>query len=70
MPACLRDVRAFVVFFGRLYSRTAVNYCTTRKKLLAMVEALRQSRPYVLGRHFASGPITWLCSGFRVPPTW
>ena len=41
-----------VAYFSRLYFRTEVNYCTTRKELLAVVEALRQFRPYVLGRHF------------------
>ena len=40
------------VYFSGLYSRTDVNYCTTRKEWLAMVEALRQLRPFVLGRHF------------------
>ena len=39
-------------YFSRLYFRTKVNYCTTRKELLAVVEALRQFRPYVLGPHF------------------
>ena len=41
-----------VAYFSRLYFRTEVNYCTTRKELLAVVESLRQFRPYVLGRHF------------------
>ena len=41
-----------VVCFSRLYSRTEVNYCTTRKELLAVVEGLRQFRSYVLERHF------------------
>ena len=41
-----------VVYFSRLYSRTEVNYCTTRKELLAVMEVPRQFIPYVLGRHF------------------
>ena len=41
-----------VAYFSRLYSRTKVNYCTTRKELLAVGEDLRHFRPYVLGRHF------------------
>ena len=41
-----------MVYFSRLYSRTEMNYCITRKELLAVVEALRQFRPYVLGRYF------------------
>ena len=40
------------MYFSSLYSRTEVNYCTNRKGLLAVVEALRQLGPYVLGRHF------------------
>ena len=31
-----------VAYFSCLYSRTETNYCTTRKELLAVVEALRQ----------------------------
>ena len=41
-----------LVYFNRLYSLTETNYCTTRKELLAMVEAVRQFSPYVLVRHF------------------
>ena len=41
-----------VAYFSRLYSRTEINYCTTRKELVAVVEALWQFRPYVLGHHF------------------
>ena len=41
-----------VAYFSRLYFRTEDNYCTTGKELLAVVEALRQFRPFVLGRHF------------------
>ena len=41
-----------VVHFSRLYFRTEVNYCTTRKELLAVVEALQQFKSYILGRHF------------------
>ena len=41
-----------MVYFSGLYSSTEVNYCTTRKGLLAVVEALQQFRPYALERHF------------------
>ena len=41
-----------VVYFSRLDSRMEVNYYTTRKELQAVVEAMRQFRPYVLGHHF------------------
>ena len=41
-----------VAYYSRLYSQAKGNYCTTRKELLAVVEALRQSRPYIMGRHF------------------
>ena len=41
-----------VAYYSRLYSQVEGNYCTTRKELLAVVEALRQFRPYILGRHF------------------
>ena len=41
-----------VVYFSRLFSRTEVNYCTTRKELLAVVEGFQRFWPNVLGSHF------------------
>ena len=40
-----------VAYYSRLYAQSEVNYCTTPKELLAVVEGLRQFRSYVLGRH-------------------
>ena len=39
-----------IAHYSRLYAHTEINYCTSRKELLAVVEGLRQFRPYVLGR--------------------
>ena len=44
-------IEKVVAYYSRLYTQSEVNYCTTRKELLAVVEGLRQFRPYVLGRH-------------------
>ena len=40
-----------IAYYSRLYAPTKVNYCTSRKELLAVVEGLRQFRAYVLRRH-------------------
>ena len=45
-------VKKPVAYYSRLYSQAELNYCTTRKELSAVLEALRQFRPYILGRHF------------------
>ena len=42
-----------VAYFSHLHTRTDVNYCTTRKELLAVVKALQQYRPYVFGEPFS-----------------
>jgi len=41
-----------IEFASRRFSRTEENFCVTRREILALVFALRQFRPYVLGRHF------------------
>ena len=44
-------VERIIAYYNMLYAQAEINYCTTRKELLAVVEGLRQFRPYVLGRH-------------------
>ena len=40
-----------ISYYSRLYAQADVNYCTTRKDLLAVVKGLQQLRPHVLRRH-------------------
>ena len=40
-----------VAYYSRLYAQSEVIYYTTRNELLAVVEGLKQFRPYVLERH-------------------
>ena len=53
-----------VAYFSRALSRPEKNYCVTRRELLAVVLALRQFRPYLLGRRFLlrtdHASLTWL----------
>ena len=39
-----------IAYYSRLYAQTEINYCTSRKELLAVVEGLRQFGPYVLSQ--------------------
>ena len=41
-----------IAYYSKLYSRSESNYCTSRKELMAVIEALKQFRPYILGRRF------------------
>jgi len=41
-----------VAYASRKLSRQEVNYCATRKELLAVVHFLKYFRHYLLGRHF------------------
>ena len=54
-----------IAYFSRLYFRTEVNYCTTRKALLAVVEAFSSLGPTSRGVTFVSGPIMRVCDGSR-----
>ena len=53
------------------FNAAARNYCTTRRELLAMVEAMEAFRAYLWGRHFTlrtdHASLSWLC-GFKNPP--
>ena len=40
-----------IAYYSRLYAQTEINYCTSRKELLVVVEGLRKFPPYVLGRN-------------------
>ena len=46
------DEERVIAYYSKLYSRIETTYYTSRKELLAVVEALRQFRPYILGRRF------------------
>ena len=46
------DEERVIAYYSKLYSRSESNYCTSRKELMAVVEALKQFRPYILGRWF------------------
>ena len=41
-----------IAYFSQRHAATEMNYCTTRKELLAVVKALRKFRVYLLGRPF------------------
>ena len=53
-----------IAYAGRVLSKREINYCVTRKELLAVVYSLRHFRQYLLGRHFKihthHAPLTWL----------
>jgi transposase InsO family protein len=53
-----------IAYGGRSLSRAEINYCITRKELLAMVYFMRYYRQYLLGRKFTvrtdHSAITWL----------
>jgi len=53
-----------IAYAGRILTKREVNYCITRKELLAVVYALKHFKQYLLGRHFKvrtdHAPLTWL----------
>ena len=60
-----------IAYYSRLYAQTEVNYCTSRKELLAVVKVLRQFRPYVLSRMSERGPSLQPCriyAGVQIGP--
>ena len=53
-----------IAYAGRILSRNEVNYCITRKELLAIVHFTRHFRQYLLGRQFVvrtdHAALSWL----------
>ena len=53
-----------IAYASRILDKREVNYCITRKELLAIVYSLKHFRQYLLGRHFKvrtdHAPLTWL----------
>ena len=43
-------VKSVIAYYSGLHAQVEINYCTTRKELLVVLEGLRQFRPYMLGR--------------------
>lgn len=41
-----------IAFFSRVFSKTERNYCVTRRELLAIIDAIKFFRHYLLGRKF------------------
>lgn len=49
----VQDGKERVIAYGsRCLQKPELNYCTTRKELLALITFVRRYRPYLLGRHF------------------
>ncbi|XP_029938440.1 uncharacterized protein LOC115381302 [Salarias fasciatus] len=64
------EAKKVVAYFSRVLSWSKRNYCVMRRELLAVVLALRQFWPYLLGRRFLlctdHASLTWLLS-FKNP---
>jgi hypothetical protein len=58
------DNEKVIAYAGRTLKQNEINYCITRKELLAVVVFLKQFRQYLLGRHFVvrtdHSALTWL----------
>jgi len=54
MRYCLkfREEEKIIAYFSRVLNKAERNYCVTRRELLAMVESIKSSRHYLLGRRF------------------
>jgi len=57
-------VERVISYAGKTLSKREINYCITRKELLAVVYVLKHFKQYLLGRHFKvrtdHAPLTWL----------
>jgi transposase InsO family protein len=54
-----------IAYFSKTFSPAELNYCTTRKELLAVIKAIKHFRPYLYGRKFTlrtdHASLIWLC---------
>ncbi|GFT20141.1 retrovirus-related Pol polyprotein from transposon 17.6 [Trichonephila clavipes] len=59
-----------IAYFSKCLSRPEINYCVTRKELLAIVKAVEHFHPYLYGRKFLlqtdHASLTWL-QNFKNP---
>lgn len=59
-----------IEYYSKTFNRAELNYCVTRKELLAVVRAVKHFQPYLLGRHFVlrtdHASLRWLMN-FREP---
>ena len=57
-------IEKVIAYAGRSLDKREVNYCITRKELLAIVYSLRYFKQYLMGRRFKirtdHAPLTWL----------
>jgi len=57
-------VERVIAYASRTLDKREVNYCITRKELLAIVYSLKYFKQYLMGRHFKirtdHAPLTWL----------
>jgi len=57
-------VEKVIAYASRTLDKREMNYCITRKELLAIVHSLKFFKQYLLGRHFKvrtdHAPLTWL----------
>ncbi|GFY06447.1 retrovirus-related Pol polyprotein from transposon 412 [Trichonephila clavipes] len=53
-----------IVYFSKRLSKPEINYCVTRKELLAIVKAMEHFHPYIYGRRFLlrtdHASLTWI----------
>ena len=57
-------IERVIAYASRTLDKREVNYCITRKELLAIVYSLKYFKQYLMGRHFKirtdHAPLTWL----------
>jgi len=57
-------VERVIAYVSRTLDKREINYCITRKELLAIVYSLKYFKQYLMGRHFKirtdHAPLTWL----------
>lgn len=46
------DKECVIEYYSKTFNRAEINYCVTRKELLAVVRAVKHFQPYLLGRPF------------------
>ena len=66
----VQDGEKVLAYFSRSLDPAEINYCVTRKELLAAVKAIRHFHPYLLGKPFIlrtdHAALCWLIN-FRSP---
>ena len=64
------ELEKVIAYYSKAMTKEEMNYCVTRRELLAIIKAVKHFRPYLYGRRFKirsdHAPLFWLLRGSQL----